>query len=61
MITACNETITHFNCDCGRWFSIAGFEPSNVHNILCPYCGYKQNVGEIKNSITGNNFLEAKQ
>ena len=54
------EVLYHFNCGkCNKWWSIADYHLfyNNVPNnkemipnlIICPYCGHKEEVKEVKN------------
>jgi len=47
------EILHHFNCGkCDKWWSIADyhlFSNKAPNIIICPHCGYKDEVKEIKN------------
>ena len=54
------ETLYHFNCGkCDKWWSIADYHllSNNVpkkeemvpNYIICPHCGYKGELIEVKN------------
>ena len=53
------EILYHFNCGkCNKWWSIADYHlfskdvPKNKevvpNNIICPYCGHKEEAKEVK-------------
>lgn len=44
------EKIYHFQCDCGKWFSIADLEEMGVDRyteITCPLCENSQSIGDM--------------
>jgi len=43
------EILHHFNCGkCNKWWSIADYHLFSKDEIICPYCGHKDKVKEIK-------------
>lgn len=51
------EKIYHFQCDCGKWFSIADLEEmgTTIHTVItCPHCGISQAIGSME--ILQNNL-----
>ena len=51
------ETLYHFNCgECNKWWSIADyhfFSKEVLSLVICPHCGHKEEVKEIKNEKEG--------
>ena len=45
------EILYHFNCGkCEKWWTIADHHFLSKSNlIICPHCGYKEKIKEIKN------------
>tara|TARA_R110002020_G_scaffold249529_4_gene463463 strand:- start:3568 stop:3735 length:168 start_codon:yes stop_codon:yes gene_type:complete len=45
------EILYHFNCGkCEKWWTIADHHFLSKDNlIICPHCGHKEEIKEIKN------------
>ena len=43
------ETLHHFSCECGKWFSIADWQQTDT--LTCPSCGFRAEVEPIKQTI----------
>lgn len=43
------ETLYHFNCNCGQWWSIADYDGELDDGLHCPRCGEWRLMEEIKN------------
>ena len=35
------ETLYHFSCDCGKWWSVGDHQSPSNAEITCPHCGTK--------------------
>jgi DNA-directed RNA polymerase subunit RPC12/RpoP len=49
------EILYHFNCGkCNKWWTISDHHfLSKEGLILCPHCGHKEEVKEVKNETNG--------
>ena len=43
------ETLHHFSCECGKWFSIADWKQTDT--LTCPSCGFRAEVEPMKQII----------